>query len=165
MRNRTPTAIEVQAERDRILFDIEVLEREIRSISEQLEDAEVSGDPLRQEKSDWWYRARDAKRHKERQRRILVARVGRLQRELGRIHPSAKKEEAKSAMREVLRTLFQVARTGLAFYEDDTEENETAFAEALDQLDQVVPGWDKTQERKPPKLKKLEMRPGSLPKE
>jgi hypothetical protein len=118
-----------------VLFEIESLEHELRSIADQLEDAEGTN----KENTDWWHRARDAKRHKERQRRVLVARSDRISRKLNRISPDTRKAEAKEGLREVLRTLFAVAKTSLAFYEDETPENETAFTDALDRLDQVVP--------------------------
>jgi len=80
---------DLQAQKRRIHFDVETLEREIRNIDDQLEGAEFATDPNRKEGSDWWHRARDAKRHKERQRRILLARAARLERELQRIKPDA----------------------------------------------------------------------------
>lgn len=150
MNDRTPRVVELQAERNRILFEIEELEAEIRRINVQLEEAEGT----EKENSDWWFRARDAKRHKERNRRVLIARADRLMRKLNKVKPERRKSEAKESLREVLRTLFMVARTALEFYEDDTEENETAFTDALDRLDQVVPGWDGPQKKKPP-LKKM----------
>ena len=153
MSKPNPSVVELQSERSRTLFEIEELEREIRVISDQLDDARDT----EKENTDWWHRARDAKRHKERQRRVLMARADRLTRNLNRISPDAKKAEAKETLREVMRTLFTVARTALAFYEDETEENETAFTNALDRLDQVIPGWDGPQERKPPTLQKVEM--------
>jgi len=134
--------LELQNERNRALFEIESLEREIRSIDDQFEEAIDSAEPSRREGSDWWRRARDAKNHKEKQRRVLLAREARLARELARIKPDAKKAEAKSALKDVLKALFMVARSALAYYDDDSEVNETAFTDALDQLDKVVPGWE-----------------------
>jgi chromosome segregation ATPase len=153
-----PTLIELQSQRDRIQFEVETLEQEIRSIRDQLEAAEYSDDPNKQEGSSWWHRANDAKRHKERQRRILVAKSERLQRRIERYKPNKKKAEAKAQLREVLKALFVVAKTAAEFYEHDTEDTETAFTDALDQLDQVVPGWDGPQERKEkPVLRKVSM--------
>lgn len=150
--------VELQSERDRILFEVETLEREIRSISDQLDAAEYTDDPDRKEGSSWWHRARDAKRHKERQRRILISQADRLKRRIDKYKPDRKKAEAKAQLREVMRALFMVAKTASEFYETDTEETETAFTDALDRLDQVVPGWDGPQERKEkPVLRKVRM--------
>lgn len=157
MRKRKATIAEIQAERARILFDVETLEKEIRSIEDQLEEAEFATNPERQKNTNWWIRARDAKGHKERQRRVLLARSERLQREMDRVQPDEKKEEAKAALRDVMQTLFLVARASLSFYEDESAKNEEALTEALDQLDRVVPGWDIHQDRDPFELKKLQM--------
>lgn len=143
----TDDVVSLQGRRDQTLFETQTLERDLTSIREQLDEAAFSDDPERQEGSEWWRRARDAQRHKEREHRIAVARFNRLVRRLARVKPDVKKAQAKQALREVLKTLFIVARASLAFYEDGTDEAEDALAQALDRLDQVVPGWEGPQER------------------
>jgi hypothetical protein len=121
-----------------MLFEVRTLERDIERIEEQLDEAE--GSP--KQNTDWWHRANDALRHKRKDRRICLNRIQRLNRKLGKVKPDERREEAKAQLREILRTLFLVARTSLDFYEDDNELTETRFTDALDKLDQLVPDWD-----------------------
>lgn len=146
MSKRTPNVLGLQREHRKLLFEIEELEDEIRSIKEQLETAEFAKDPERRQGSGWWHRANDALRYKKKRRRVLIARADRVQRKLDRISPSDKKAEAKAKLKEVMRTLLLVARTALNYYEDDSEDNEDKFTDALDRLDVVVPGWDGDEE-------------------
>jgi len=138
---------QLQSERDRLVFEIASLEKDILSIRDQLAEAEGTS----REGTDWWRKASDARRHKERERRVKMARLGRVDRKLGRMQPDETKVQQKAALREVLRALFLVARTSLAYYEEDSELNELAFTDALDRLDEVVPDWDKPQPEQPAK--------------
>jgi predicted secreted Zn-dependent protease len=124
------------------------MERDIERIEVQLQEAEGTDREL----TPWWHKARTALRHKQRERRIMLARAQRLNRKLAAVKPDARKAEAKAQLREVLHALFFVARTSLTFYEEPSEGNETAFTDALDRLDQLVPDWDKPQDVKPKPL-------------
>jgi len=139
-----PKVRDLQVRRDRCLFEIKTLEGDIVRIQDQLVEAQGT----RRERTDWFRRAADAKRHKERERRILLAKLQRLNRKLGNVKPEARRAEAKEQLREVLRALFRVARASLDFYEDENELTEETLTDALDWLDQVVPNWDQPQEPK-----------------
>jgi chromosome segregation ATPase len=134
-----------QIDRDRMLFEIRTLERDIERIEEQLDEAEGTT----KQGTDWWHRAQDALRHKQKDRRICMARVQRLNHKLAKVKPDQRKAEAKAQIREILRALFLVARTALDLYEDDNELTETRFTDALDKLDQIVPDWDQPQPVQP----------------
>jgi len=151
-----PNVVRLQAESDRLTFRIETLEQDILAIRRQLDEAAYAEDEKRQEGSDWWHRARDALRHKERDRAVLVARLERIQRRLRKVHPDIRKAQKKEALRGVLKALFVVARAALDYYERTSEEHEENLADALDQLDQAVPGWDGPQVRKTP-FRKLDL--------
>lgn len=148
MSTQEPNVLALQTEQNQLRFEIRTLEHDIERIQRQLDDAEGT----QRENSDWWFRAKDALRHKMRDRNIRQARIQRIVRKLSNVKPEARREEAKGQLREVLRVLFQVARTSLDFYENDKEVTEVAFTEALDQLDQIVPDWDKPQAQEPKPL-------------
>lgn len=150
MTKNFPNAITLNAQCERIQFEMRSLEADILRIQQQLLDAE-EGVGSRTTESDWYHRAQDAKRHKERDRRVLDARLQRLTRKLNRMNPRLRTDQAKAQIREVLRVLFSVARASLAFYEEDSKERETALTDALDRLDESVPDWDRPQPEPQPK--------------
>ena len=157
MSTSLPDLMKLQSERDQLLFEIKQLERDIEKISDQLADSEQYEDPDRQVGGDWWYRARDAKRHKERERKTFIARAGRLGRTLAR-YPDEHNQQGKAVIKDVLRTLLHVARAAARFHGDESEENSDRLAFTLDHLDKHVPGWDQPREiEERPVMQKLRL--------
>lgn len=147
MSTSVPNLNKLRTEQDRMLFEIKQLERDIETISDQLADSGQYEDIDRKVGSDWWYRARDAKRYKERERETRIARVNRIGRLLDK-HPNEQDEQSKVVLKDVLRTLFHVAKAAARYYEDSSEGKGDRLASAIDRLDAHIPGWDVPQTSK-----------------